>query len=342
MGELDKFSGKGVVPSISKSLTTSGTQTPAWAQGAKRQDTNSADGILHGASGRFAIALDATGSMAGLIEMAKRSVQEILTRVMRQAGRPVEIMLVAYRDYDVPNEIAVASAPSKDHNALISWLGTIQARGGGSNDGEAIERALEAIGEAGRFDAIVVAGDESPNSRAFLRTVNRGDAPLAEDMARRFSQANTPVHTFVVGDDPRTIRAFAQLASLSGGQIRQARWKCGDDRYGCHGHACGAEGSRSRKILHAGLPRDFEGRRLREVAARRAEKMKLDTPTKIWAGAAMAAAAAIVVCAVLRAAGAVGDFMQVPVFIVAMMLLVLIAVRLAQTRPRLTGTLIKR
>jgi hypothetical protein len=156
--------------------------------------------------------------MAGLIEMAKHAIQEILTRVMREAGRPVEIMLVAYRDYDVPNEIVVASAPSKDHNELISWLGRIQARGGGNNGGEAIERALEAISDAGRFDAIVVAGDEPPNSRAFLRSVHRGDAPLADDMARRFSQANTPIHTFVVGDDPRTIQAFAQLASLSGGK----------------------------------------------------------------------------------------------------------------------------
>lgn len=67
--------------------------------------------------------------------------------------------------------------------------------------------------------------------------------------------------------------------------------------------------------------------------------MKLDTPTKIWAVAATAAAVAIVVCAMLRAAGIVGDFMQVPVFIAAMMVLVLIAVRLAQGRPRLNLTI---
>jgi hypothetical protein len=107
---------------------------------------------------------------------------------------------------------------SKDHHALTAWLGQIDASGGGSNDGEAIERALETISEAGRFDAILVAGDEPPNSRAFLQTVNRKNAPAAEDLARRFSKTNTPIHTFVVGDDPRTVKAFANLASLSGGQ----------------------------------------------------------------------------------------------------------------------------
>jgi hypothetical protein len=218
MGELDKFSGKGVTPANPNSVTTSRAQTPAWVQKDKRNEAGSVKRILQGPNGRFAIALDATGSMTGLIDMAKLSIQEILTRVMREADRPVEIMLVAYRDYDVPNDIVVASAPSKDHRALMAWLGQIEARGGGSNDGEAIERALETISEAGRFDAILVAGDEPPNSRAFLQTVNRKDAPAAEDLARRFSQSNTPIHTFVVGDNPRTVKAFADLSSLSGGQ----------------------------------------------------------------------------------------------------------------------------
>src|SRR6187551_3054874 len=105
MGDLDKFSGKKVISSTSRSVTTGGAQTPAWAQGTSRTGTASADEIVQGAAGRFAIALDATGSMAGLIEMAKRSIGEILARVMREAGRPIEVMLVAYRDYDVPNEI---------------------------------------------------------------------------------------------------------------------------------------------------------------------------------------------------------------------------------------------
>lgn len=129
MGELDKFSGKGISPAGSKGLTKSGVQTPQWAKDAKPRDNAAAEKILQGVKGRFAIALDATGSMASLIDMAKRSIREILTRVMREAGGPVEIMLVAYRDYDVPKNIVISSTPTKDHNALTSWLEKVEVQG---------------------------------------------------------------------------------------------------------------------------------------------------------------------------------------------------------------------
>lgn len=218
MGELDKFSGKGVTSKTSTSIAESGSQLPQWAQKPSAKTSAAADSILRGTTARFAIALDATGSMSGLISMAKTSITEILKRVIGGAGRTVEIMLVAYRDYDVPNEIVVTSAITKDANELIAWLNNIRAHGGGSNDGEAVERALEAISVAGRFDAVMVAGDEPPNSRATVQERRGHDGLQAEDYARRFAQANTPIHTFVVGSEPRTIRDFATLSSLSGGK----------------------------------------------------------------------------------------------------------------------------
>jgi hypothetical protein len=71
---------------------------------------------------------------------------------------------------------------------------------------------------SGRFDAVLIAGDEPPNSRAFLRSANGKDTPTAEDFARRFSQTDTPIHTFVIGDDYRAVQAFEMIASLSGGK----------------------------------------------------------------------------------------------------------------------------
>jgi hypothetical protein len=217
-GELDKFSGSSLSPTSATNLAESGNKIPAWARPASKASSTTADNILRGSTARFAIALDATGSMSGLIEMAKQSIGEILRRVIREAGRPVEIMLVAYRDYDVPNEIVEASAASKDANALIAWLNKIRAHGGGANDGEAVERALETILNAGQFDGVMVAGDEPPNSSSFVQRARGKESPVAEDLGRRFAQANTPIHTFVVGEDDRTIRAFASLASLSGGK----------------------------------------------------------------------------------------------------------------------------
>jgi hypothetical protein len=191
---------------------------PAWAKTDPKPSSTAAEEILRGATPRFAIALDATGSMAGLIDMAKNSITEILRRVIAGAGRPVEIMLVVYRDYDVPDEIVETSTVTKDANALTAWLNRVREHGGGSNDGEAVERALETIHNAGQFEAVMIAGDEPPNNRRFLQEAGRGESPLAEDFARRFAKANTPIHTFVVGDDIRTVQAFTSLASLSGGK----------------------------------------------------------------------------------------------------------------------------
>jgi hypothetical protein len=67
--------------------------------------------------------------------------------------------------------------------------------------------------------------------------------------------------------------------------------------------------------------------------------MKVDAATKIWAGSASTAAAAIFLCAFLRATGALGAFTLIPVFVVAIVLLVLIAVKLAAARPRLNLTI---
>jgi hypothetical protein len=217
-GELDKFAGKGATGKSSTSLVQGQTQVPDWARKASPSDSKAAEAILHGTTARFAIALDATGSMATLIDTAKRSITEILKRVVSGAGRPVEIMLVAYRDYDVPRDLVELSVTTKDANKLISWLSSIIAKGGGSNDGEAIECALAAIKKAGKFDAILLAGDEPPNSRVNIRKGSGTDGLHAEDLAKYFAQDNTPIHTFVVGHDPRTVKQFAKLSCLSGGK----------------------------------------------------------------------------------------------------------------------------
>jgi hypothetical protein len=217
MGELDKFSSKVIAPGNSKDIVERKGRDLAWLQG-PRVTSVSVARIVHQAKGRFALALDATGSMASLIDMAKASIEQILRRVMGEASRRVEIMLVAYRDYDVPNDIVMISEQSEDPNRLIKWLKTIRAHGGGCNDGEAVEVALTNIESAGQFDAVLLAGDEPPNHRLSLDRHGFRDQRTAQDLARGFGQANTPIHTFVVGQDPRTVAAFAEIAALSGGK----------------------------------------------------------------------------------------------------------------------------
>nr|WP_295108020.1 hypothetical protein [uncultured Caulobacter sp.] len=169
-------------------------------------------------SAHFAIALDATGSMATLLQSAKASLSEIIRRVTHEAGRPIKIQLFAYRDYDCGPQVLESSSLSGDANNLIAWLSRVEAMGGGSNDGEAIEFALGHIKTLGGFRSIIIAGDEPPNGQVFLASQGRAQSQTAQQLAARFGADKTPIHTFVVGDHGPTIIAFREIADASGGK----------------------------------------------------------------------------------------------------------------------------
>src|SRR4051812_14279409 len=67
--------------------------------------------------------------------------------------------------------------------------------------------------------------------------------------------------------------------------------------------------------------------------------MKLDRPTAIWAAAATCAALVITICAVLRGTGHLGAWKFVSAFVIAIVLLLLLAGKLAAERPRLNLTI---
>lgn len=172
--------------------------------------------ITAGQPVRFAIALDATGSMSALLQSAKESMVQIMQRVSIEAETPVEIELFAYRDYDCGPRVLERSGPLGDPQKLKAWLERIQVQGGGANDGEAIEAALEAVMSAQHFRCTLVAGDEPSNSQAHIRKHGR-KTPTAIDLAGRFAAARTPIHTFVVGQRASAVRDFKKLAERGGG-----------------------------------------------------------------------------------------------------------------------------
>lgn len=169
-------------------------------------------------SSHFAIALDATGSMASLINDARHNITTILNRIYEEATTKTHIRIYVYRDYDVRRIICESSPLSADSEELTRWLATVRVAGGGANDGEAIETVLEAVHEAGEANAVLLAGDEPSNPRSDLDSRGLQDTPTAHDWARRFAQKGVPIHTFAVGDYPRTIEDFQEIARLSGGQ----------------------------------------------------------------------------------------------------------------------------
>jgi CTP:molybdopterin cytidylyltransferase MocA len=171
-----------------------------------------------GARGSFAIALDATGSMGGLIDQAKDSIATIMNRVFKEAAARIRMQFLVYRDYDVAESVLERSALTEDSQELVRWLAQVRAFGGGANPGEAVNEALQAVYEGAQCDALIVAGDEPSLSRADLDRAGRRQHRSALELAEALGQRGVPVHTFVVGDRADTARDFAEIARRSGGQ----------------------------------------------------------------------------------------------------------------------------
>lgn len=167
----------------------------------------------------IAIALDATGSMAGLLDAAKSSLGEIMRRVAAEAGRPVVIRIFAYRDYDVPEHLLARSPVSDRPDELVAWLRGVHPIGGGGNDGEAVEVALAHIADEGGYRAVLLAGDEPSNARRHIDKYGRRETPTALEIARTLGGAGCPVHALVVGNAPATVRDFGRIAEAAGGRV---------------------------------------------------------------------------------------------------------------------------
>lgn len=174
--------------------------------------------------GQFAVALDASGSMAPLIATARESIAEIIRRVSEGAGAPVKLRLYVYRDYDC---LGYPEHPVLEHSELTSdvallrrWLAGREAAGGGGNDGEAIEAALTDILARQEADAVLVAGDEPSNAKAHLSGFSgTGVQATAIELAPTFKQRRCPIHMFALGQRPSTLRDFKSVAAAAGGQF---------------------------------------------------------------------------------------------------------------------------
>jgi hypothetical protein len=223
MGKFDKYEGRQTnLPAIEKS------KLPQHSR-ADRRNLYTKIGNAVGRSDEveqslnfrtdFAICLDATGSMSPLIDAARSSLRAIVERVMREAKTTIRLRLFVYRDYDVPSTALLEKSPlSSDPEALIQWLNKIDAYGGGGNDGEAIELPLRTILAEGSHAAVLIAGDEPPNSRHSLNDAGKYQELTALDLAKVFGEKKVPIYTFVVGENPRTARDFKQMSASSGGQ----------------------------------------------------------------------------------------------------------------------------
>jgi hypothetical protein len=136
----------------------------------------------------------------------------------QDAGCPIEIGIVAYRDYDMGDAVEEQSPPTADMETLIAFLNRTRASGGGADSGEAVEVALQRALTIDSLSAVLLAGDEPAHSREHLNKLIRGTQPTAVELAHRFAERKIPIHTFVVGQRQDTIASFEEIASVSGGK----------------------------------------------------------------------------------------------------------------------------
>ena len=211
-----------------RKLDRPGRSKPAWMERASKAigaDVSPTTQPSARSGATIAMALDGTGSMEQLIGMARRSMGEIIARVGREGGAP-HFRLYVYRDYDVveaarPELLLETGELSCDPERLRCWLDEKRVAGGGGNDGEAVEVALEDVLKRGEARVVMIAGDEPANDRNHIDGFGFRQRQTAVEIARLLGQRRIPVHTFTVGSRASAKRSFREIAEASGGQAGQ-------------------------------------------------------------------------------------------------------------------------
>jgi hypothetical protein len=168
-------------------------------------------------------ALDTTGSMADLIEGAKRKIWSIANFIARGQPAPeLRVGLVAYRDI---GDDYVTRVYDLDANLDRVYRRLLQLRAGGGGDGpEHVARALDeavhkmswgAGGQGGGADIvrmIYVVGDAPPHT-------DYKDGYDYVRAARAAAQQGIKIHAIRCGNDPETAQHWRRMASLGRGEF---------------------------------------------------------------------------------------------------------------------------
>ncbi len=164
-----------------------------------------------------AFVLDTTGSMAGLIDGAKRKIWSIANTIVDvNPDAEIRMALVAYRDRG--DEYVVKSYDmSADVQGLYGKLIKLEADGGGDTPesvNEALDEAVRKLqwtkGDATKR-IIFLVGDAPPH-------MDYPNAPLYPDVLKRAKADGITVNTVQAGDDPDTTKVWREIAQLGHGR----------------------------------------------------------------------------------------------------------------------------
>lgn len=177
------------------------------------------------------ILMDATGSMADLIEKTKNTLETMFMRIFEimtaenQQNKAFQVKLCAYRNYSSPiDKILEMSTWESEPNNLIQFLKSISTSGGQGN--EAIEIGLWQANQEHDLSQVIIIGDMPANTKSEVAQKRAGNANLAQS---RYSQATyyedelallinkgIQVHAFYVGKTAK--QNFTKIAEDSGGE----------------------------------------------------------------------------------------------------------------------------
>jgi len=163
-----------------------------------------------------AFVLDTTGSMAGLIEGAKRKIWSIANTVVDiNPNADIRMALVAYRDYGDAYVVKTFDM-SSDIQGLYGHLIQFEAAGGGDGP-EAVNEALEASVNDLHWShddntrrMIFLVGDAPPH-------MDYDDGPKYPEVIRQARAAGIIVHAVQAGSSRQTRNIWSDIAQRGGG-----------------------------------------------------------------------------------------------------------------------------
>jgi len=167
---------------------------------------------------------DATGSMEAIWSSTMEYIHEMLRRIEEIGGDNLELMWIAYKDYDVGARSVLQKSPwSSDPAELRDFIAKIECTGGGDYE-EAVEVALREVNiEHAKEEVtrVLVIADAPPYYEQTGQRLDHHDHVLTTDYkreARTLAANDIPVYTFYLQEEKRLISAFKHIAEVTGGE----------------------------------------------------------------------------------------------------------------------------
>ena len=164
-----------------------------------------------------AFVLDTTGSMAGLIDGAKRKIWSIANTIVDvNPDADIRMALIGYRDQG-DDYVVKTFDMTADIQALYGHLIRFQADGGGDTP-ESVNEALDAgiselswSHEEGARRILFLVGDAPPH-------MDYANGPKYDRVLKEARDAGIIVNTVQAGGDPETTEYWREMAKLGAGQ----------------------------------------------------------------------------------------------------------------------------